>query len=50
MIYQQVNCHFDYSCSSWYAGIYQALKNKLQMVRFIKSMNPENKYEINGAI
>jgi hypothetical protein len=22
-------CQFDYSCSSWYTGISQALKNKL---------------------
>ena len=37
--------HFDYSCSSWYAGISQTFKNKLQeeqnkTVRFIKSMDP----------
>ena len=40
-----IQCHFDYSCSSWYTGISQALKNKLQVaqtktVRFIKSMRP----------
>ena len=40
-----IQCHFDYSCSSWYTGISQALKNKLQVaqnktVRFIKSMGP----------
>jgi hypothetical protein len=37
--------HVDYSCSSWYAGISQALKNNLQLaqnktVYFIKSMDP----------
>ena len=36
-----IQCHFDYSCSSWYAGVSQTLKNKLQIaqnktVRFIK--------------
>jgi len=24
-----IQCHFDYSCSSWYASISQALKSKL---------------------
>ena len=23
-----IQCHFDYSCSSWYAGITRALKNQ----------------------
>ena len=36
-----IQCHFDYSCSSWYAGVSQTLKNKLQIaqnktVRFVK--------------
>ena len=40
-----IQCHFDYSCSSWYAGISKCLKNKLQVaqnktVRFIKNMGP----------
>jgi hypothetical protein len=40
-----VQRHFDYSCFSWYAGISQALKNKLQVAQnktvcFIKSMDP----------
>jgi hypothetical protein len=26
-----MQCHFDYSCSSWYAGIFRALKSKLQV-------------------
>jgi hypothetical protein len=26
-----IRCHFDYSGSSWYAGISQGLKNKLQV-------------------
>jgi len=40
-----VQCHFDYSCSSWYAVIYQALKKQLQVpqyktVCFIESIDP----------
>ena len=40
-----IQCHFDYSCSSWYAGISKGLKNKLQVAqnktaRFIKNMGP----------
>jgi len=40
-----MQCHFDYFCSSWYAGISRALKNKLQVaqnktVRFAESMGP----------
>jgi hypothetical protein len=40
-----IHCFFDYSSSSWYAGISQALKNKLQVpqnktVSFISSMGP----------
>ena len=26
-------CHFDYSCSSWYAGLTKCLKNKLQIAQ-----------------
>jgi len=40
-----MQCHFDYSCSSWYSGIFHVFenKNKLQVVQnktktFIKSM------------
>ena len=40
-----MQCHFDYSCSSWYAGISHALKSKLQVaqnktVRFADRMGP----------
>jgi len=40
-----IHCLFDYSSSSWYAGISQVLKNKLQVpqnktVSFISSMGP----------
>jgi hypothetical protein len=40
-----MQCHFDYSCSSWYAGIFRALKSKLQVaqnktVRFAERMGP----------
>ena len=36
-----VQCHFDYSCSSWYEGVCKSLRNKLQVmqnktVRFVK--------------
>jgi hypothetical protein len=40
-----LQCHFDYAASSWYCGITQDLKNKLQVcqnkiVRFIKNWEP----------
>ena len=40
-----IHCLFDYSSSSWYAGISQVLKNNLQVpqnktVSFISSMDP----------
>ena len=28
-----IQCHFDYSCSSWYAGISKGLKNKLKVAQ-----------------
>ena len=39
-----IQCHFDYSCSSWYPGISKNLKNKLQvaqnkMIRFIVDLD-----------
>ena len=42
-----IQCHFDYSCSSWFSGVSQTLKNKLQIaqnktVRFIKSLGPRS--------
>ena len=38
-----IQCHFDYSCSSWFPGINKSLSNKLQvlqnrMVRFILNL------------
>ena len=38
-----VQCHFDYSCSSWYEGVCKSLRNKLQVmenktVRFVKKL------------
>ena len=38
-------CHFDYSCSSWYAGLNKGLKRKLQIaqnqvIRFINQLRP----------
>ena len=40
-----VQCHFDYSCSSWYAGLSKKLKHKLKVtqnkvVRFLLNMAP----------
>ena len=39
-----IQCHFDYSCSSWFPGINKGLSDKLQvlqnrMVRFILNLN-----------
>ena len=39
-----IQCHFDYSCSSWYPGINKGLSDKLQvlqnrMIRFILNLN-----------
>ena len=39
-----IQCHFDYSCSSWYPGINKGLQNKLQVaqnrtVRFILKLD-----------
>merc|ERR1712121_580770 len=44
-----IQCHFDYSCSSWYPGINKRLKDKLQttqnkMIRFI--LNLDNRAHI----
>jgi hypothetical protein len=40
-----IQCHFDYACASWYLGLSQALKNRLQatqnkMLRFILDLSP----------
>ena len=42
-----IQCHFDYSCSSWYPGINKGLRNKLQttqnkMIRFILNLDNRN--------
>merc|ERR1712055_984414 len=39
-----IQCHFDYSCSSWFPGINKGLSDKLQvlqnrMIRFILNLN-----------
>ena len=44
-----IQCHFDYSCSSWYPGINKGLKDKLQVtqnkvIRFI--LNLDNRAHI----
>ena len=44
-----IQCHFDYSCSSWFPGINEALKKKLnimqnKMIRFI--LNLDNRAHI----
>ena len=41
-------CHFDYSCSSWYAGLTKCLKKKIQIaqnkvIRFINSLRPRSR-------
>jgi hypothetical protein len=28
-----IQCHFDYSCSSWYEGVCKSLRNKLQVMQ-----------------
>ena len=40
-----IQCHFDYSCSSWYEGLNKGLKNKLQVtqnkvIRFLHGFTP----------
>ena len=40
-----IQCHFDYSCSSWYSGLNENLKKKLQIIqnkltRFILNKGP----------
>ena len=40
-----IQCHLDYSCSSWYPSLNNCLKNKLQIcqnkvIRFINGMGP----------
>ena len=47
--------HVDYSCSSWYAGISQALKNNLQLAQnktvcFIKSMDPRTSIKQTASV
>lgn len=42
-----IQCHLDYSCSSWYSGLSTNLKKKLQIsqnktVRFIKNLGPRS--------
>ena len=41
-------CHFDYTCSSWYAGLTKDLKKKLQIaqnkvIRFINFLGPRTR-------
>ena len=42
-----IQCHFDYSCSAWYAGISKNTKTQLQVtqnkiIRFIKNLPPRS--------
>ena len=42
-----IQCHFDYTCSIWYFGISQNLKNRLQVtqnkiIRFIFRLDPRS--------
>merc|ERR1712033_13885 len=39
-----IQCHFDYSCSSWYPGINKGIKGKLQVaqnktIRFVLNLD-----------
>ena len=48
-----IQCHFDYACSSWYAGLCKQYKNKLQVlqnktIRYIKNMG--NRTTVNNKI
>ena len=41
-----IQCHIDYACSAWYAGLSKTLKKRLQicqnkMVRFILNLGPQ---------
>ena len=43
-----IQCHLDYSCSSWYPSLNISLKNKLQIcqnkvIRFINGMGPRER-------
>lgn len=45
-----IQCHFDYTCASWYLGLSQVLKNRLQatqnkMLRFILNLSPRTHIE-----
>jgi len=45
LIMSLIQCHFDYTCSIWYYGISQNLKNRLQVtqnkiIRFIFRLDP----------
>ena len=47
-----IQCYFDYSCSSLYAGLNKQLKHKLQvcqnkMVRFILKLGPRERIDCN---
>ena len=51
-----IQCYFDYSCSSWYSGLSQNLKNKLQIMQnkmcsFILDLSPRShigKFELDS--
>ncbi|CAG2222199.1 unnamed protein product [Mytilus edulis] len=47
-----IQCHFDYACSAWYAGVSKKYKDKLQVlqnkcVRFIKNTGYRSKVDHN---
>ncbi|CAG2211418.1 unnamed protein product [Mytilus edulis] len=47
-----IQCHFDYACSAWYAGVSKKYKDKLQVlqnkcVRFIKKTGYRSKVDHN---
>ena len=47
LVMSLIQCHVDFSCSVWYTGLTQMLKNKLQvtqnkLIRFILNLHPRS--------
>ena len=45
LVISLIQCHFDYTCSLWYPGLTQFLRNRLQttqnkIIRFVLKMGP----------
>ena len=46
-----IQCHFDYSCSSWFPGVNKTLKDKLQIaqnkvIRFILNLKSRDSIKV----